>query len=55
MNGPDFLDTNSSCNAFDTGNQNKQRISRELLKNAIAGKAVISTQVLAEFCLRAAA
>jgi|SRR5882672_6244481 len=49
MNGPDFLDTNVVVYAFDTGNQNKQRISRELLKNAIAGKAVISTQVLAEF------
>lgn len=49
MNGPDFLDTNVVVYAFDTGNPQKQRVSRELLKSGIAGKAVISTQVLAEF------
>ena len=49
MNGPDFLDTNVLVYAFDTGNPHKQKVSRELLRNGIAGRAVISTQVLAEF------
>jgi len=49
MNGPDFLDTNVVVYAFDTGNPHKQKVSRELLKSGIAGRAVISTQVLAEF------
>ena len=49
MNGPDFLDTNVVVYAFDSGNPPKQKVSRELLKSGIAGRAVISTQVLAEF------
>lgn len=49
MTGPDFLDTNVVVYAFDAGNPDKQKVSRELLNSAIAGRAVISTQVLAEF------
>jgi predicted nucleic acid-binding protein len=49
MSGPDFLDTNVLVYAFDISNPEKQRISRELLKSGLAGKVVISTQVLAEF------
>lgn len=49
MSGPDFLDTNVLVCAFDNGNPEKQQVSRELLKSGIAGRTVISTQVLAEF------
>jgi predicted nucleic acid-binding protein len=49
MTGPDFLDTNVAIYAFDTSHPEKQKVSRALLKSAVAGKAVISTQVLAEF------
>ncbi len=49
MTGPDFLDTNVVVYAFDTSNPDKQKVSRALLKSGIAGRAVISTQVLAEF------
>jgi predicted nucleic acid-binding protein len=47
--GLDFLDTNVLVYAYETSHPEKQRIARELLKRGIAGKAVISTQVLAEF------
>jgi predicted nucleic acid-binding protein len=49
MSGPDFLDTNIIVYAYDVKNPEKQRVARELLKSGIAGKLVISTQVLAEF------
>ena len=49
MSGPDFLDTNVLVYAYDTNHPEKQRVARQLLKSGIAGKAVISTQVLAEF------
>jgi predicted nucleic acid-binding protein len=49
MNGPDFLDTNVLVYAYDANHPEKQRVARELLKSGIAGKLVISTQVLAEF------
>ncbi len=49
MTGPDFLDTNVVVYAFDAGNPDKQKVSRELLNRGIAGRAVISTQVLSEF------
>lgn len=51
MTGPDFLDTNVVVYAFDDGNPDKQKVSRELLDSGIAGRAVISTQVLAEFAV----
>jgi predicted nucleic acid-binding protein len=49
MSGPDFLDSNVLVYAYDTNHPEKQRVARELLKSGIAGKAVISAQVLAEF------
>jgi predicted nucleic acid-binding protein len=49
MIGPDFLDTNVVLYAFDAGNPDKQKVSQELLTQAITGRSVISTQVLAEF------
>ena len=49
MSGPDFLDTNVLVYAYDANHPEKQRVARQLLKSGIAGKAVISTQVLAEF------
>ena len=51
MNGPDFLDTNVIVYAYDTTNLEKQQVARNLLKSAVAGKSVISTQVLAEFAV----
>ena len=49
LSGPDFLDTNVLVYAYDTNHPEKQRVARGLLKSGIAGKLVISTQVLAEF------
>src|SRR6266404_4435707 len=49
LRGLDFLDTNVLVYAYDTSHPEKQRVARELLKSGIAGKVVISTQVLAEF------
>ena len=49
MPGSEFLDTNILVYAYDVANPAKQRIARELLTRAVAGEAVISAQVLAEF------
>ena len=49
MSVPDFLDTNVLVYAYDTSYPEKQQIARALLKSGIAGKLVLSTQVLAEF------
>jgi predicted nucleic acid-binding protein len=49
MNGADFLDTNVVVYAYDDKNPDKQRVARQLLQSGIAGKTVISNQVLAEF------
>jgi predicted nucleic acid-binding protein len=49
MSGPDFLDTNVVVYAYDANHPEKQRVARDLLKSGIAGKLVISTQVLTEF------
>ncbi|MFZ1916753.1 MAG: PIN domain-containing protein [Terriglobales bacterium] len=49
MSGADFLDTNVVVYAYDSGNPEKQRIARTLLRSGVSGKFVISSQVLAEF------
>jgi predicted nucleic acid-binding protein len=49
MPGPEFLDTNVLVYAYDPSHPRKQRIAQELVKRALAGEMVISTQVLAEF------
>jgi predicted nucleic acid-binding protein len=49
MNGADFLDTSVVVYAYDDSNPRKQEVARGLLKGAVVGKIVISTQVLGEF------
>ena len=49
MSGPDFLDTNILVYAYDATDPGKQAIARNLVRAALAGGAVISAQVLAEF------
>jgi len=49
MSGPDFLDTNVLVYAYDSSDRRKQKIARELVRGAVAGELVMSTQVLAEF------
>jgi predicted nucleic acid-binding protein len=49
MPGPDFLDTNILVYAYDASDPAKQRIAQGLVRRAVAGEMVISTQVLAEF------
>jgi predicted nucleic acid-binding protein len=49
MSVPDFLDTNVLVYAYDAGNPQKQRRAQELVRRAVAGEIVVSTQVLAEF------
>ena len=51
MSGPDFLDTNVLVYAYDASEPVKQRIARELVRRAVAGEMVTSTQVLAEFAV----
>jgi predicted nucleic acid-binding protein len=49
MSGADFLDTNVLVYAYQFNNPAKQRVAQDLVKNAVGGKSVISTQVLSEF------
>ncbi len=49
MSGVDFLDTNVLVYAYQHNDLSKQRVAQELLRRALAGKFVISTQVLSEF------
>src|SRR5215471_5056283 len=49
MPAPDFLDSNVLVYAYDVSDSRKQRIAQDLVREAIAGESVISTQVLAEF------
>jgi predicted nucleic acid-binding protein len=49
MSGPDFLDTNVLVYAYDVTDPAKQRTAQDLVRKAVAGAMVISTQVLAEF------
>lgn len=49
MSGPDFLDTNVFVYAYDVSDRMKQRIAQDLVRRAVAGELVVSTQVLAEF------
>lgn len=48
MNGPDFLDSNILIYAYDDADPRKQEIARELIKRALLGEIVVSTQTLAE-------
>jgi predicted nucleic acid-binding protein len=49
MPGPDFLDTNILVYAYDVSDRAKQAVAQNLLRKAVAGGFLISTQVLAEF------
>ena len=49
MNGIDFLDTNVLVYAHQRDDPRKQQVARVLLRQAVAGKFVISAQVLSEF------
>jgi len=54
MPGKAFLDTNILSYAQDSASPDKQRKSRELVKNLIvSGEGVISTQILQEFYVAA--
>jgi predicted nucleic acid-binding protein len=49
MPAPDFLDTNVLVYAYDSADPRKQRVAQDLVRKALAGEIVTSTQVLAEF------
>lgn len=49
MTGPDFLDTNVLAYAYVPTDLRKQSIAKNLLRRALNGECVASTQVLAEF------
>ena len=48
MPAPDFLDSNVLVYAYDVSDRRKQHIAQDLVRKAIGGESVISTQVLAE-------
>jgi predicted nucleic acid-binding protein len=48
MDAPDFLDTNIFVCAYDAANPAKQRIAQEIIRKALSGHAVTSSQALAE-------
>jgi len=49
MPAPDFLDTNVLVYAYDSSDSRKQRVAQDLVRRALAGDILVSTQVLAEF------
>jgi predicted nucleic acid-binding protein len=49
MSDLEFLDTNVLVYAYDPTYPSKQRIAEELIRRAVAGDIVTSTQALAEF------
>ncbi len=51
MPAPEFLDTNVLVYAYDSGDSSKQRVAQELVRRALAGDILVSTQVLAEFAV----
>lgn len=48
MSAPDFLDTNVIVYAYDPTDARKQLIAQDLLRRAVAGGFITSSQVLAE-------
>jgi len=49
MSARDFLDSNVFVYAYDTTDLRKQSIAQDLVKKALLGEMVASTQVIAEF------
>lgn len=48
MSAPDFLDTNIFVYAYDASAPGKQEIAQDLVRKALAGLAITSSQTLAE-------
>jgi predicted nucleic acid-binding protein len=51
MHAPEFLDTNVLVYAYDPSDPRKQRVAQDLVRRALAGQIIVSTQVLAEFAV----
>jgi predicted nucleic acid-binding protein len=49
MSGPDFLDSNILVYAHDDADPTKQRVAQDLIRRAVNGEMIVSTQTLAEF------
>lgn len=49
MSAREFLDTSILVYSYDIADRRKQQVAQSLVRKAIAGEAVTSTQVLAEF------
>jgi predicted nucleic acid-binding protein len=49
MSAPDFLDSNILVYAYDATDPRKQRVSQDLVRRALVGEIIASTQVIAEF------
>jgi len=49
MPAPEFLDTNVLVHAYDESDPPRLCIARDLVRKAVAGDILVSTQVLAEF------
>ncbi len=50
MSAPDFLDSNVLIYAYDASAPRKQTAAQNLVRQALLGNSIISSQVLAEFC-----
>jgi len=51
MPGLEFLDTNVLIYAYDVGDPAKQSVAQDLVRRALAGEFIVSTQVLAQFAV----
>src|SRR5271165_2933902 len=49
MNALEFLDTNVLVYSYDIADRRKQKVAQNLVRRALAGDIVTSTQVLSEF------
>ena len=49
MSAPEFLDSNVLVYAYDASDPAKRGVAQGLVRRAVAGELVLSTQVLAEF------
>jgi predicted nucleic acid-binding protein len=49
MNDPDFLDSNILVYAHDDADPRKKEVAQDIIRRAVLGEMVISTQTLAEF------
>ncbi len=48
MSAPDFLDTNVLVYAYESADPRKQRIAQQIIKRAVGGEMLLSSQVAAE-------